>query len=72
MKLKQISVIITTYNTRKYLEKAINGILGQTYKNFGIVIIDDNSSDDTYEYVLENYRQYNIRIFKNRKIKALV
>lgn len=46
-----ITVYITTHNRREKLERAVNSVLRQTYKNFEIIICDDASSDDTKDYV---------------------
>ena len=45
---KLVSVIITTYKKATYLNRAINSILKQTYKNIEIIVVDDNdeSSED--------------------------
>ena len=39
------SVIMPVYNVEKYLKKAIDSILLQTYKNFEIILVDDASPD---------------------------
>ena len=45
--MKLISVIIPYYKNIKFIEKAINSILNQTYKNLEIIIIyDDDNLDD--------------------------
>ncbi len=47
----KVSVIIPVYNQAKYLPDAVNSILGQSYENFEIVIIDDCSPDNLREVV---------------------
>ena len=46
-----VSIIIPTYNRKKLLSISINSILNQTYKNFEIIIVDDNSNDGTEQYI---------------------
>jgi len=48
------SIIIPTYNQGNFLEKCIKSCLNQTYKNFEIVIIDNNSTDTTQD-ILKKY-----------------
>lgn len=45
-----VSVVLTTYNRRSILPRALESLLNGTYQNFEIVIIDDASSDGTQEY----------------------
>ncbi len=46
-KSPKISVIITSYNSQKYLKYSINSVLKQSYKNYEIIIIDDGSKDSS-------------------------
>lgn len=46
-----ITVYITTYNRREKLERAVNSVLRQNYRDFEIIICDDASTDSTEEYV---------------------
>ncbi len=43
----KISVIVPIYNVELYLEKCVNSIVNQTYKNIEIILVDDGSSDSS-------------------------
>lgn len=45
--MKKISVIIPVYNGDKYINKSVDSVLGQTYQNIDIVVINDGSTDNT-------------------------
>lgn len=45
-----ISVYIPTYNRLELLKRAVQSVQNQTYKNFEIIIVDDNSSDGTQDF----------------------
>ena len=61
-----VSVIIPTYNREKILLRAIESIKKQTYTNWEIIIIDDNSTDNTEE-IIKNEINKNIRYYKNNE-----
>lgn len=42
-----VSVIITMYNTERYLSNSVNSVLNQSYKNIEIILVDDKSTDKT-------------------------
>lgn len=47
----KVSIITPTYNRANYLQKSIESVMNQTFKNFEYIIVDDGSSDDTREVV---------------------
>ncbi|MHB8278197.1 MAG: glycosyltransferase family 2 protein, partial [Candidatus Humimicrobiaceae bacterium] len=60
-----VSVLIPARNEEKNINKCIKAFIKQDYPNFEIVVLDDNSSDDTYNIVKKLSKQNkNIRIFK--------
>ena len=46
-----VSVLMPNYNCEKYISEAIESILNQTYKNFEFIIIDDCSTDNSWEII---------------------
>lgn len=59
-----ISVVMPTYNRAKTIERAVYSILNQTYQDFEIIIIDDNSNDNT-EQIIKEINDERIRYIKN-------
>lgn len=43
-----ISVIIPVYNCEKYIERTLKSLTNQTFNNFEVIVIDDGSTDDTF------------------------
>jgi len=46
-----ISVIMPVYNAERFLEEAIGSVLGQTFRNFEFIIIDDGSTDRSFQII---------------------
>lgn len=53
------------YNKGKYVERSINSILNQTYKNFSLVIIDDGSTDNSLEIAKKFLYDERVKIITN-------
>jgi glycosyltransferase involved in cell wall biosynthesis len=66
----KVSVIIAVFDNKEDIINAINSVINQTYKNWEIIIIDDCSTDGTYE-IIENFIKtndyQNIFLFRNEK-----
>lgn len=64
----QISVIMSVYNHENFLNYSVSSILNQNFENFEFLIIDDASTDNSYEILKEYSLQDNrIKVFKNTK-----
>lgn len=50
-----VSVILPTYNRIKTIQRSIDSVLDQTYKNIELIIVDDNSTDGTFDLISELY-----------------
>ncbi len=51
-----VSVLMPAYNHQNYVQEAINSIIHQTYKNIELIVLDDGSTDDTWE-ILKSLKQ---------------
>lgn len=61
MKEPLVSILICTYNAEKTINWTLNSILDQTYKNYEILILDNDSKDNTLQ-ILQNYQKKDKRI----------
>ena len=64
MENKKIDILMATYNGEKYLVEQLDSIINQTYRNWNLLIRDDNSTDKTLE-IIQNYHK------KDKRIKIL-
>ncbi len=56
-----VSVIIPIYNVEQYLKKCLDSVVNQTYKNLEIILIDDGSTDSSYD-ICKQYQNNDSRI----------
>jgi glycosyltransferase involved in cell wall biosynthesis len=65
-----VSVVIPTYNALRFLPQTIASVMGQTYQDFELLLIDDGSSDGTADWV-EEFNQttdgHKIRFFQQQR-----
>src|SRR6266446_1725620 len=71
-----VSVVVCTYNYGRFIIEAINSVLAQTCAPEEIVVVDDGSTDDTYEILKQHFPDHpQVRIFRQRnggQLSALV
>ena len=58
------SVIIITKNHSKFLSRCLESLLNQTHQNYEVIIVDDNSIDDTKELV-NSFKSNKIQYYLN-------
>lgn len=59
----KISVIVPVYNSSVYIDKLIYSVINQKYQNYELILIDDGSTDNSYE-IIKAWEK------KNNKIKS--
>ena len=64
MKDVLVSVIMPTYNCGNFIDKTIDSVINQTYKNWEIIIVDDCSTDNTEEVVKKYQIDERIKYYK--------
>lgn len=59
----KVSVIVPCYNNEKYIKKAIDSLVNQTLKDIQIIIVDDGSTDNSWQIIKEESVKYPDKIF---------
>src|SRR5882757_6677219 len=57
-----VSVIVPNYNHARYLRKRIESVLGQTYQDFEVILLDDCSTDNSREVLVSHRDNPKVRI----------
>ena len=76
MKKFLVDIILPVYNSENFILKTIDSILNQKFKNWRLIIVEDDSSDNTYNAIKNNYfnliKKKKYFYIKILKIKAKV
>jgi len=56
-----VSIIIVNYNGRNYLEKCLKSLMNINYSNYEVILVDNNSQDDSIEFIRKFYPTIIIR-----------
>ncbi len=65
-----IDIIMPNYNKGKFVDKAIQSVLNQTYTNWKLYVVDDNSNDNSAEVLKKFKKKSKIKIFYLKKNKG--
>ena len=66
MPMKEVSVIMPTYNCGRFIAESIRSVLAQTYTNWELIIVDDCSTDNTKE-IVRGFDDARIRFLQNEQ-----
>lgn len=70
--MPKVSIILTSYNYAQYLKDTVNSVINQTFKDWELIIIDDNSTDNSIEIITEFINSDDrIRLIKNYENQGL-
>ncbi|WP_071393408.1 glycosyltransferase family 2 protein [Bacillus tuaregi] len=63
--MPKVSIILTSYNKHEYVDKTLQSILNQTYQDFELFIMDDNSNEETLEKIKPFLEDERVHFFKS-------
>ena len=57
----EVSVLMSCYNANRWLHEAIDSVMAQTFENFEFILVNDGSTDETWD-IIQSYRRQDPRI----------
>ena len=69
MLISFFSIVIPTYNQSNFLKKALQSVYSQTFKNFEVIVVDNNSNDKTHQ-VAKSFKKVIYKKINNRGVIA--
>lgn len=67
-KMPRVTIVVTAYNSERYLRDTLQSLVNQSYPNLEILVSDDGSSDSTLEIVNDFVARYmNVKLNANKK-----
>lgn len=69
--LPLVSIIIPVYNCELFLKRALERVLQQTYPNLEIIVVDDESSDNSYS-IAKQFETRAVKVFRQKNAGAAV
>ena len=67
----KFSIIVPMYNTEEFLRKCLDSIAAQTYANFEVIIVNDGSTDGSYDIACEYKKIFPLFNVINQKNSGL-
>lgn len=62
-KMAKISIIVPVYNVEKYIEKCLESIINQTFKDIEIIVVNDGTKDNSIKIIEEKFKDKRIKIY---------
>lgn len=73
--MKKCSIIVPLYRGKQYIRECIESIVNQTYSCWELILMDDGSPDDTYDFVsgiIAEYPNFNIKLLRQENAGVAV
>lgn len=64
--MPKLSVITTVFNGEKYLQESLESVFNQTFQDFELLLVDDGSTDNTFNVMLEYNKYAKVKILQNK------